>query len=75
MKTLSKIIIKDENILKNNELKNIKGGDWEGWCWVYCGGALLQGPAVSTSEEAAINTLESMYSWCQPGPSVSCTEI
>lgn len=74
MKTLSKISIKPEKVLKEDELKKLKGG-WEGWCWVYCEGALLQGPAQSTSEEAAIRTLESTYSWCQPGPSVSCTEI
>jgi|AMWB02.1.fsa_nt_gi hypothetical protein len=35
MKTLSKIRIKDENILKNDDLKNLKGG--EGMCYCYTG--------------------------------------
>jgi hypothetical protein len=35
MKTLSKLCINQDNILKNEELKLLKGGNWNGWCWVY----------------------------------------
>ena len=35
MKTLSKLSIKPENFLENNELKKLKGGSWSGTCWIY----------------------------------------
>lgn len=36
MKTLSKLNINPEKVLKNDELKDLKGGAyWEGSCWVY----------------------------------------
>ena len=73
MKTLSKLSIKPENVLKEYELKTLKGG-WEGYCFIYCEGAILQGPTSSTSEEAAVHTLRETYSWCHP-LNITCLEI
>ena len=66
MKTLRRIRIKDENILGKEELKNLKGGYWEGYCWIYCEGITYQGPGQGESEEEAERILMQTYNWCNP---------
>lgn len=72
MKTLRKLQINPERILKEEELKSLKGGEWCGACIVVCEGVYLSGPGCDTSQGAAIDTLMSLYGWCQGGPMVGC---
>jgi hypothetical protein len=74
MKTLSKIRINDDNILGEEELKNLKGG-WSGYCWIYCGPVILQGYGEGTSQEAAEKILSTTYAWCQPDLSILCIAL
>ncbi len=69
MKTLRRIRIKDENILGKEELKNLKGGDWCGTCWIYDENRSVigQGPACNYSADAATAICDLMY-----GPYFSC---
>jgi hypothetical protein len=72
MKKLNELQINTEKILKGEELINLKGGTWCGACIVVCEGVYLSGPGCGTSQGSAIDTLASLYSWCQGGPLVGC---
>jgi hypothetical protein len=71
MKTLSKLCINHEKVLKVDELKSLKGGLWQGQCWVYDGQAcvdyyITQG-GFGWDEEDVEADCESKYSswfWC-----------
>lgn len=68
MKTLSKLRIKAENVLENEELRNLKGGDWCGTCWIYDGSQVInQGPACNYTADAATFICDQMY-----GPYFTC---
>jgi hypothetical protein len=60
MKTLDKLTINSENLLKNNELKSLLGGDWSGSCWIYEAGTLRKiipasGPTCCEVEDIMYN--------------------
>jgi hypothetical protein len=63
MKTLGKLNINSEKVLKDGELKKLCGG-WDGYCYVYCDGAQYGGPASGGSSSSAVDILASTYSWC-----------
>lgn len=64
MKTLGKLNINPEKVLKDDELKNLRGGDWYGRCIIYCEGGEISGYGYGSSPQAAANALADRLSWC-----------
>jgi len=63
MKTLSKLKISNDKGLQNDQLKNLKGGEWCGYCWVYDSQdqVVAQGPGCGSSEENAEAVCETVW--------------
>lgn len=66
MKTLGRLNIKPEKVLKDDELKNLRGGTWYGACEVTCGTTVLvSGYGYGTTQQSAMDILSQTYSWCE----------
>ena len=75
MKTISKLVINPSRVIKDDELRKLKGGSWSGYCIVICDGSTwLCGPAGGESAGEAASQLSSMYNYlCPPnGVFVGC---
>ena len=74
MKTIKNLMLNQNNLLNNNELKQIKGGTlWCGVCGIWQGNSLLTyGDSCDTSTGAAETACENTY---RPlfGSSINCT--
>lgn len=68
MKTLAKLNINSEKLLKDNELKTLKGG-WSGNCEVY-GQVYFNGPAYGSSQAQVQSACQAM--WGPTGSTCSC---
>jgi hypothetical protein len=61
MKTLGKLNINPEKVLKDDELKSLKGG-WYGTCWIFDGeNGLMYGSSAGSSSYSAQSVCESTY--------------
>lgn len=68
MKTLSKLNIKSEKLLNDNELKSLKGG-WSGMCEVY-GVSYFNGPAYGSSQAQVQQACQNF--WGSTGSTCHC---
>lgn len=76
MKNLTKLVINQEKVLKKEELKKLKGGNFHGQCWAYH----YSSPTVDLTylsgwdQQECIDLCECMFvgcgatGWCQCDP-------
>lgn len=69
MKTLSDLKFENNNLLNNEDLLTLKGGEWCGTCVVLCASGSFYGPACETSFLMA----ETMCQGYWGGAGCSCT--
>jgi len=64
MKTLIKLSINPEKVLKNDELKRLKGGDWCGTCYIYecsTGNFVFDGPGCGQDQSWVNQTCNDLW--------------
>lgn len=74
MKALNKLNINPDNLLKNDDLKSLKGGHTcDYYCWVYIKGcATWGGPACADSAGEATSECTRIYSEQNPDDYTFC---